>query len=96
MAIPEISGVGGIETDNEICIPNISKAEQRKRPAAGAIQFLFGLGILAVLLVFWLKSMVAVGASTRVHGGSFGLLPMAREDLSRFVGVRFAPIGRRS
>jgi hypothetical protein len=52
MTIPEISGGDGIDTGNEICIPNISEAERRKRLAAGVIQFLFSLGILAALLVF--------------------------------------------
>jgi hypothetical protein len=52
MTVPEISGGGGINTGNEICIPNISEVERRKRLAAGVIQFLFGLGILAALMVF--------------------------------------------
>jgi hypothetical protein len=52
MAVPEISGGGGIDAGNEICIPNISDVERRKRLTAGVIQFLFGLGILAALIVF--------------------------------------------
>jgi hypothetical protein len=52
MTIPEISGDGGIDTGNEMCIPNISQVERRKRLAAGVIQFLLGLVILAALMVF--------------------------------------------
>ena len=36
---------------NEVCIPNISRSERRKRLVAGVIQFTIGLAILAVLSV---------------------------------------------
>jgi hypothetical protein len=52
MTIPEVSGGGGIDTDNEICIPNINQFERRKRLAAGVIQFLFSLAILVALIDF--------------------------------------------
>ena len=37
-------------TTQEACIANISPAERRKRLVAGAIPFVFGLVILAVLV----------------------------------------------
>ena len=52
MTKTEISGDGGIETGDDICVPNISQVERRKRLAAGVIQFLISLVILIVLVVF--------------------------------------------
>jgi hypothetical protein len=40
---------GGSDT-GEICIPNISPRERRKRLAGGVIQFLFSLVVFAVLI----------------------------------------------
>ena len=40
---------GGSETDR-VCIPNISTRERRKRLAAGVIQFVISLAVLAALL----------------------------------------------
>ncbi|HZG67672.1 MAG TPA: hypothetical protein VEZ12_13065, partial [Herpetosiphonaceae bacterium] len=34
----------------QVCIPNISRSEQRKRLAGGAIQLAIGLGVLAGLV----------------------------------------------
>jgi hypothetical protein len=34
----------------EVCIPNISQRERRKRLVAGVIQFAIGLAVLAVLI----------------------------------------------
>jgi hypothetical protein len=42
---PEISST-------QMCIPNISAGERRKRLAGGVIQFVIGLGILAALMAF--------------------------------------------
>jgi hypothetical protein len=55
MAIPEISEGGKKKSSDELCIPNINQVERRKRLAAGVIQFLVSLGILAALLVFGLS-----------------------------------------
>ncbi len=52
MKIPEISSAGGSEIGGEVCIPNISKIERRKRLASGVIVFLISLVILAVLVAF--------------------------------------------
>ena len=52
MTKTEISGDGGIETGDDLCVPNISQVERRKRLAAGVIQFLISLVILIVLVVF--------------------------------------------
>ncbi len=40
---------GGSEA-GEVCIPNISRRERRKRLIAGVIQFAIGLAVLAVLI----------------------------------------------
>ena len=50
----EQSPTGGSES-GEVCIPNISTRERRKRLASGAIMFIIALAVLAVLL--------AIGAS---------------------------------
>ena len=47
--------VGGVPivslaATEEMCVPNISKAERRKRLIGGIIGFVFSLGVLAVLL----------------------------------------------
>ena len=39
---------GGSETD-EVCVPNISTRERRKRLAAGVIQLVVSLAVLAAL-----------------------------------------------
>ncbi len=49
MNIPES---GGPPVVGEVCIPNISTAERRKRLIAGVIPFLISLVILAVFLAF--------------------------------------------
>ena len=41
---------GGSETGGEVCIPNISTRERRKRLAGGVITFVIGLVVLALLL----------------------------------------------
>ncbi len=48
------SPIGGLEVD-EICIPNISLRERRKRLAGGALSLIIALAFLAVLM--------AIGAS---------------------------------
>ena len=45
----------GSSESGEICIPNISTRERRKRLASGAIMFIVALAVLAVLM--------AIGAS---------------------------------
>lgn len=40
-----------VNANGEVCIPNISTAERRKRLASGLVMFLAGLVILAVLMV---------------------------------------------
>jgi len=52
MTIPELSENGSPQMGGEVCIPNISKVERRKRLASGVIFFLVGLVILAVLMAF--------------------------------------------
>ena len=52
MTIPEFSESGGPQISGAVCIPNINTAERRKRLAAGLIQLLFSLVVLAVLLAF--------------------------------------------
>jgi hypothetical protein len=49
MTIPEISKGG------EVCIPNISTAERRKRLASGVVIFLVSLVILAAFMAFGLS-----------------------------------------
>lgn len=48
------SGTGTTPDDDpqraQVCIPNISPAERRKRLAAGVVQFAVSLGILGMLL----------------------------------------------
>lgn len=39
-------------TAGDVCIPNISPRERRRRLAGGAVQFAIGLVILGVLLAF--------------------------------------------
>jgi hypothetical protein len=41
---------GGESEPGQVCIPNISPHERRKRLAAGAIQLVVGLAILTVLV----------------------------------------------
>ncbi len=50
MTVPEISEGGEPNTGEDVCLPNISPAERRKRLAAGGIQFMLGLVILAALI----------------------------------------------
>jgi hypothetical protein len=52
MMKPEISEAGGPHSGGEACIPNISLVERRKRLAAGVIQFMLSLIILAALMSF--------------------------------------------
>ena len=40
----------GSSESGEVCIPNISTRERRKRLASGAIMFMIGLVVLAVLM----------------------------------------------
>jgi hypothetical protein len=37
---------------SQVCIPNISTHERRRRLAAGVVYFVIGLGILAALMAF--------------------------------------------
>jgi hypothetical protein len=60
----EHTPAGGSETD-EVCIPNISTRERRKRLAGGVITFVISLAILAAL---W-----ATGAD---RGWRLALLPL--------------------
>jgi hypothetical protein len=39
-------------TSDDVCIPNISRPEQRKRLMSGVVMLLVALAILAALLVF--------------------------------------------
>jgi hypothetical protein len=55
MKVPEVLEGGGVEIQGEVCIPNINTAERRKRLAAGAVEFLITLVILAALLAFGLS-----------------------------------------
>ena len=41
---------GGSETGEEVCVPNISLRERRKRLAAGVIQLVISLAVLAALM----------------------------------------------
>ena len=45
----EQSPMGSLES-GAVCIPNISTRERRKRLASGAIMFMIGLVVLAVLM----------------------------------------------
>jgi hypothetical protein len=50
MKIPEMSSLGGSQITGEVCIPNISTAERRKRLASGVVMFIISLVILAALM----------------------------------------------
>src|SRR5258706_7071046 len=72
---------GGSEA-GDVCIPNISQRERRKRLIAGVIQFAIGLAILAVLIAIGANRWWRLPLVLMVLGAGGGFFQWRDRNLS--------------